>query len=49
MSEMLLVITKTLIRSAHPYRVPEIIALPVACGLSDYLHWVNSETRLTKE
>ena len=40
---------ETLIRSAHPYTVPEIIAIPVACGLPDYLNWVKGETRTFKE
>lgn len=33
------------IRSAHPYELPEIIAVPVAQGLPDYLGWVVTETR----
>ncbi|MCC6882858.1 MAG: divalent-cation tolerance protein CutA [Verrucomicrobiales bacterium] len=28
------------LRVAHPYEVPEIIALPVAAGSEDYLAWV---------
>src|SRR5215467_4253928 len=28
------------LRSLHPYDVPEIIFLPVACGLDKYLCWV---------
>src|SRR5437660_7217775 len=28
------------LRSLHPYEVPEIIFIPVARGLPDYLHWV---------
>ena len=32
------------IRSLHPYELPEIIAVPVERGLSDYLDWVNAET-----
>jgi periplasmic divalent cation tolerance protein len=28
------------LRSLHPYEVPEIIFIPVAGGLPDYLHWV---------
>lgn len=32
------------IRQAHPYSVPEIIALPVVAGLPDYLAWVVHET-----
>lgn len=33
------------IRRLHPYELPEIIAVPVAQGLPDYLDWVASETR----
>jgi periplasmic divalent cation tolerance protein len=33
------------ILDAHPFRVPEIIALPVTQGLPDYLDWVQAETR----
>ena len=32
------------IRNRHPYQVPEIIALPVECGLPAYLDWIASET-----
>ena len=32
------------IRAAHPYELPEIIALPVVAGLSAYLQWVVAET-----
>jgi periplasmic divalent cation tolerance protein len=28
------------LRSLHPYEVPEIIFVPVADGLPDYLRWV---------
>jgi periplasmic divalent cation tolerance protein len=28
------------LRELHPYDVPEIVALPVAQGLPDYLQWV---------
>lgn len=33
------------IKAAHPYDVPEIIALPIAAGLPKYLEWVVSETK----
>lgn len=26
----------------HPYELPEIIALPVGCGLPEYINWINS-------
>ena len=32
------------IRAAHPYDVPEIVALPVAQGLPAYLAWVAAES-----
>jgi len=30
----------------HPYRVPELLALPVSAGLGKYLEWINGETSL---
>ena len=30
----------------HPYKVPELLALPVAAGLDKYLEWINGETTL---
>src|SRR3972149_3720138 len=33
------------IRAAHPYELPEIIAVPVEGGLRAYLDWVAAETR----
>jgi periplasmic divalent cation tolerance protein len=30
----------------HPYKVPELLALPVAAGLEKYLEWINAETSL---
>jgi periplasmic divalent cation tolerance protein len=32
------------IRAAHPYELPEIIAVPIVRGLPDYLSWVAAET-----
>jgi periplasmic divalent cation tolerance protein len=32
-----------LIRAAHPYDVPELVAWPLAAGLPAYLDWVRSE------
>jgi periplasmic divalent cation tolerance protein len=29
------------IRARHPYSLPEIIALPIATGLADYLAWIG--------
>ncbi len=33
------------VRKMHPYDLPEIIALPVADGLPEYLDWVAAQTR----
>lgn len=30
----------------HPYKVPELLALPVEAGLDRYLSWINTETSL---
>ena len=30
----------------HPYRVPELLALPVTAGNAKYLDWINGETTL---
>ncbi len=35
---------EALILAAHPYELPEIIAVPVSFGLPAYLNWVNQET-----
>jgi periplasmic divalent cation tolerance protein len=40
---------ENLIREAHPYELPEIIAVPVIAGLPAYLDWVSSETITFKE
>jgi periplasmic divalent cation tolerance protein len=32
---------ETTLRQLHPYEVPEIIALPIERGSSDYLDWVT--------
>lgn len=31
--------------SQHPYELPEIVAVPVARGLPEYLRWVAEESR----
>ncbi len=36
---------ETFLRQQHPYELPEIIALPIAQGLPEYLDWVGAETR----
>ena len=35
---------ETAIWEAHPYDIPEIIAVPIVAGLPAYLQWVQSET-----
>ena len=37
----------SLVKSVHPYDVPEIIALPIVGGNPDYLQWLDSETAET--
>ena len=34
------------IRELHPYELPEIVAVPVLRGLTDYLDWVAEETAI---
>ncbi|TAN74721.1 MAG: divalent-cation tolerance protein CutA [Gallionella sp.] len=38
-----------LIRAAHPYELPEIIAVPVTAGLPAYLDWVNGQTTTSED
>jgi periplasmic divalent cation tolerance protein len=33
----------------HPYKMPELLALPVAAGLESYLGWIGDETRAPAE
>jgi len=33
------------IREAHPYELPEIIAVPIERGLPAYLDWIAAETK----
>jgi periplasmic divalent cation tolerance protein len=32
------------IREAHPYELPEIVAVPIERGLPEYLEWMAAET-----
>jgi periplasmic divalent cation tolerance protein len=34
-----------LVKAAHSYEVPEIIAMPIIGGNEDYLKWINDEVR----
>lgn len=33
------------VRELHPYDVPELLALPAVDGSTDYLDWVNAQSR----
>ncbi|RBA24830.1 divalent-cation tolerance protein CutA [Herminiimonas fonticola] len=35
---------EAVIKAAHPYAVPEIIAIPIVDGLPAYLDWITQET-----
>lgn len=35
---------ETALRALHPYELPEILAVPVTRGLSDYLAWIDAAT-----
>jgi len=35
----------SLVKAAHSYEVPEIIALPIIGGNEDYLKWIEDEVR----
>ena len=37
---------RTAFSELHPYKVPELLALPVEAGLEKYLDWINGETTL---
>jgi periplasmic divalent cation tolerance protein len=34
----------TEVNKAHPYDVPEVIAIPIVSGSTEYLDWINAET-----
>ena len=36
---------KAKVESAHPYEVPEIVAVEIASGAQKYLKWIEEETR----
>ena len=37
---------KAAFAEAHPYKVPELLAISVEAGLDRYLEWINAETTL---
>lgn len=36
---------EALVRTVHPYEVPEILAVPVVAGSAPYLEWLAGEVR----
>lgn len=38
-----------LIKHEHPYKVPEIIAFPIAKGYKPFLEWITRETRASED
>lgn len=38
-----------LIRTVHPYELPEIIVVPVIAGLPAYLEWISQETDILED
>ena len=36
---------ETLIKKVHPYRIPQIIAVSIVEGDSDYLSWIKEEVK----
>jgi periplasmic divalent cation tolerance protein len=36
------------IRNAHPYEVPEILAVPITAGSRAYLNWLDGELKAPK-
>ncbi|HEY2066837.1 MAG TPA: divalent-cation tolerance protein CutA [Gemmatimonadaceae bacterium] len=37
---------KVAFEELHPYKVPELLAIPVTAGNAKYLDWINGETTL---
>jgi len=33
-----------IVKSIHPYTIPEIITLPIVAGSFDYLNWIDEST-----
>ncbi len=34
------------IRAMHPYELPEIIAVPITAGFTQYLDWIDNSTQI---
>lgn len=37
------------VKEAHSYETPEIVAIPIEGGLADYLNWITEETAASPE
>jgi periplasmic divalent cation tolerance protein len=37
-----------ILRSNHPYKVPQILEVQIASGLTDYLNWIDENTQPLK-
>ncbi len=37
--------TEKAIKAMHPYETPEIIAMPIVAGSSEYLEWLGNEIK----
>jgi periplasmic divalent cation tolerance protein len=35
--------------SIHPYDMPEIIAIPIVSGATQYMEWIKNETSVDNE
>lgn len=33
------------LKKQHPYELPEIIAVPISTGFTDYLNWIDQQTQ----
>ncbi|HOJ70991.1 MAG TPA: divalent-cation tolerance protein CutA [Syntrophorhabdaceae bacterium] len=33
------------IKAVHPYKVPEIVAVPIINGSDDYINWIGNEVK----
>lgn len=42
--QMRLPVLTRLIKSLHPYSIPEVLAIPVVGGSASYLSWVHNST-----
>ena len=38
-----------MVKAAHPYELPEIIAVPISNGLPAYLQWLADETLISSD